>query len=203
MDLAPKGRSKLAEQDVSSYEPLLKWSDGQLLIGRRARGRGDVWLSTLPLSVETSDFSLRPGFLALLDAWVAEARARAAPRRGDVGSVWVFSGANSVTAEGPAGPVPVSREGGVLRVVPPLVGAYRLAIDGRKEVRVASPHLRELDLRPRAAAPGAMTSTVGDRRAAVDVSWAVALALLLLLATELGLRSLSPRQSRGGPETSK
>ena len=37
--------------------------------------------------IDASDFALRPGFLALLEAFVAESRQRAAPRRGDVGVV--------------------------------------------------------------------------------------------------------------------
>jgi hypothetical protein len=87
--------------------------------------------------------------------------------------------------------VAVTREASLLRAVPPLIGAYRLVIDGRKELRVATPLAKELDLRPRAAAPSATSSEVGERRAAVDISWAVALALLLLLATELGLRVMA------------
>jgi hypothetical protein len=190
-DLAPRGRATLAPEDASALEPLLAWKDGAPLVAKRALGRGEGWLATLPFAVDASDFTLRPGFLALLDAWVSEARARAAPRRGDVGSAWAFPGATSVTVEGPGGAVTVTREASLLRAVPPLIGAYRLAIDGRKELRVATPLAKELDLRPRAAAPSATSSEVGERRAAVDISWAVALALLLLLATELALRVMA------------
>ena len=192
-DVAPKGRAKLAEQDVSAYEPLLKWSDGATLVGRRARGRGDVWIATLPFSVEASDFVLRPGFLALLDAFVAEAKQRATPRRGDVGVPWAFAGARQVEVVGPTGTIPVTRDEGTLRVVPFLAGAYKVTIDGSKELRVAAPLAREIDLRPRAVTPTSTSSALGGGVAIVDVSWMVALGLLALVAAELLMRALSNR----------
>jgi hypothetical protein len=190
-DLAPRGRAKLAEQDVTAYEPLLKWSDGAPLVGRHARGRGDVWMATLPFSVETSDFVLRPGFLALLDAFVAEAKQRATPRRGDVGVPWSFAGARSVDAVGPAGPLVATRDDGTLRLVPVLAGAYRVSIDGNKELRVAAPLAREIDLRPRAVAASATSAALGGGVAIVDVSWMVALVLLGLVAAELVARAIT------------
>lgn len=196
-DLAPKGRAKLAEQDVSAYEPLLKWSDGAPLVGRHARGRGDVWVTTLPFSVETSDFVLRPGFLALLDAFVTEAKQRATPRRGDVGVPWSFPGARQVEAQGPAGPVAATREDGTPRVVPVLAGAYRVSIDGSKELRVAAPLAREIDLRPRAVASSATSSALGGGVAIVDVSWMVALGLLGLVAAELIVRAVASARAGG------
>jgi hypothetical protein len=197
-DLAPRGRAKLAEQDVSAYEPVLKWSDGAPLVGRRARGRGDVWMTTLPFSVDTSDFVLRPGFLAILDAFINEAKQRATPRRGDVGVPWVFAGARQVEAEGPSGASPATREDGTLRIVPVLAGAYRVSIDGSKELRVAAPLAREIDLRPRTVAQSATSSALGGGVAIVDVSWMVALGLLGLVAAELVVRAVaSARASKG------
>lgn len=187
-DLAPKGHAKLADQDAAAYVPLLKWSDGSPFVGRLVRGPGALWLTTLPFSIETSDFALRPGFLALLDAVVADAKERASPRRGEVGMPWSFVGARAVLAEGPKGPVDVTREDGVLRVVPPLIGAYRVTIDGAKEVRVASPAEREIDLRPRSIGSAAASSTLGGGVAIVDISWMVALVLLGLVTLELVLR---------------
>ncbi|MDB4935285.1 MAG: hypothetical protein JWP87_2257 [Labilithrix sp.] len=197
-DLAPKGRAKLAEQDVSSYEPLLKWSDGAPLIGRRSRGRGDVWVSTLPFSVEASDFALRPGFLALLDAFVSEAKQRATPRRGDVGTPWAFAGARQVEAQGPSGTITATRDDGTLRIVPVLAGAYRVSIDGNKELRVAAPLAREIDMRPRAVAEGATSSALGGGVAIVDVSWMVALGLLGLVAAELLVRAWASARGASG-----
>ena len=199
-DLAPKGRAKLAEQDVSAYEPLLKWSDGAPFVGRRARGRGDVWMATLPFSVEASDFALRPGFLALLDAFVAEAKQRATPRRGDVGVPWAFAGARQVEAVGPGGSaVSATRDDGTLRIVPFLAGAYKVSIDGSKELRVAAPLAREIDMRPRAVTPTSTSAALGGGVAIVDVSWMVALGLLALVAAELVMRALSHR-ARAGDE---
>ena len=190
-DLAPKGRAKLAEQDISAYEPLLKWGDGTPLVARRSRGRGEFWMTTLPFSVETSDLALRPGFLALLDAFVTEAKQRATPRRGDVGVPWAFAGARTVEAKGPLGAVTVTRDDGALRFVPVLAGAYHVTIDGAKELRVAAPLAREIDLRARAVAESATSSALGGGVAIVDVSWMIALALLGLVAAELIARALS------------
>jgi hypothetical protein len=187
-DLAPRGRVSLVAEDASRLETLIAWKDGAPLLARRAFARGEAWVTTLPFAIDTSDLTLRPGFLALLDAWIAEVRARAAPRRGEVGTAWVLQGARDVKVTGPTGSVPVTRDGATLRIVPAVLGSYRLEIDGRKETRVTMPVARELDLRSRAAAPGVTTASAGDQRASIDVSWAVALALLLLLTAELGLR---------------
>lgn len=190
-DLAPKGRAKLADQDIAVFEPLVKWSDGAPLVARRSRGRGDIWLATLPFSVDASDLALRPGFLALLDAFVIEAKQRASPRRGDVGVAWTFAGARQVEVVGPTGRLDLSRDDGALRLVPPVAGAYRITIDGAKELRVAAPLARELDLRPRGVAPSATSSALGGGVAVVDVSWIVALVLLGLVAAELVTRAMT------------
>jgi hypothetical protein len=79
--------------------------------------------------------------------------------------------------------------------VPALVGSYRLAVDGKTEMRVAAPDVRELDLRPRAAASSTAGEGLGQRRAQVDVSGHVALVLLALVAAELALRVWSRRHA--------
>jgi hypothetical protein len=195
-DVAPQGRAKIAEQDVAGYERLLDWADGEPMMVRQVRGRGEIWLSTLPFSTETSDFALRPGFLAVLDAFVSEARGRAAPRRGDVGVPWTFAGARTLEGEGPGGPVvPVKGDSageGVLRLVPSLAGVYRLKVDGVPELRVAAPLADELDFRPRRVAPGTMSAAQGGGVAIVDVSWIIALLLLALVAAEIVARALAP-----------
>lgn len=190
-DLGAKGRAKLGEQDIAAFESLVKWSDGAPLVARRARGRGEIWITSLPFSVDISDFTLRPAFLALLDAFVAEAKQRSVPRRGDVGVTWVFPGARSVDATGPSGPIAATREDGVLRIVPAVVGTYQVAVDGNKELRVAAPIARELDFRPRAVAPAATSSSLGGGVAVVDVSWIVALILLGLVAVEIVVRAMT------------
>jgi hypothetical protein len=191
LDLAPNGRVVLASEDVALLEQLASWKDKQPLFGRRGVGRGEAWISTLPFAVDASDLTLRPAFLGLLEAWVTEAGLRAAPRRTDVGQAWTFSGARDVVVKGPAGAVPVTRDQGIVRVVPERLGAYRIAVDGRDELRVASPVAREIDLRPRAAAPTMEGPALGDRHASVDISWAIALVLLALLTVEIALRLVS------------
>jgi hypothetical protein len=195
-------RAVLAADDTSAFEPVVRWADGALLVGRRPVGRGAAWVVTLPFSVDASDLTLRPAFLALLDAWSEEARRHAAPARTDVGVTWKFLGAHDVEAIGPLGPLGVGRDDGAASVVPPLLGSYRVTVDGQTETRVAAPDVRELDFRPRPAGPAAPEAAVGERRAAVDVSGEVALALLALMAFEMALRLwTSARDARAARET--
>jgi hypothetical protein len=193
-DLAPKGRVTLAGEDAAPDATVIKWTDGAPLVTRRSRGRGEVWLVTIPFSVDVSDLPLRPGFLTLLDAIVADAKERSAPLRGDVGVPWAFAGAHQVTADGPGGAISAVRDDGVLRIVPTLVGPYHLTIDGAKELRVAAPVPREIDLRPRAVVAAATSSSYGGGVSVVDVSWAVALGLLALVAAEIAVRALTRRR---------
>jgi hypothetical protein len=193
-ELGASRRAVLAPEDASAFESLVKWTDGAPLVARRSIGRGQAWIVTLPFSVEESDLALRPAFLAMLDAWVHAARERAAPKRSDVGTAWTFPGAHTVDAQGPHGPLATTRDEGVARVVPPLVGTYRISVDGKTEVRVAAPDARELDFRPRGAAPATGGEGMGEKRASVDISGQIALALLALLALEMGLRGWARRK---------
>jgi von Willebrand factor type A domain/Aerotolerance regulator N-terminal len=193
-DLGATRRATLAPEDAAAVESLVKWTDGAPLVARRAVGRGEAWMVTLPFSVEESDLALRPAFLALLDAWARAARERASPKRSDVGTAWTFPGSRTVDVVGPQGPIPVSREQGAARAVPPRVGLYTISLDGKSESRVAAPVSRELDLRPRAAAATTGGEGMGERRASVDISGPVALALLALVAAEIALRAWSRRK---------
>ncbi len=206
VDLAPKSRSSLAHDDLSLFEPLMAWKDGAPLVATRTIGRGEAWIVTLPFSVEASDLTLRPGFVSLLDAWVEKARLRASPRRSEVGIPWTFSSsARGLSIDGPAGPLETPRDGEITRVAPALLGLYRVKFDATKhEVRVTAPAEAEIDLRPRAVTSGAATQGLGDTHASVDISWAIALALLGLVAAELALRvraRTGERASEGLPTT--
>ncbi len=194
-DLSTGRRATLSPEDVGAWEPLVRWTDGAPLVARRTIGRGEAWIVTLPFSPDASDLPLRPAFLSMLDAWTTAAREHAAPRRSDVGTAWKLPGARDVAVEGPGGAVPVARDEGVARVVPPLVGVYRITVDGKAETRVAAPELRELDLRPRAASGGGGGEGMGERRASVDVSGPIALVLLALVAAEMALRAWSRRKT--------
>ncbi len=188
-DLGATRRAVLSPADAAALEPLAKWTDGALLLGRRAMGRGELWVVSLPFSLEVSDIALRPAFLSLLHAWLKVALDHAAPLRGQVGLPWSFPGAGSVRVEGPSGPLEVTRESGVANVSAPALGIYRVTVDGRTEARVAEVDPREVDLRPRAVGPaGAASESVGQRRELVDISGYVALALLALLTLEMALR---------------
>jgi hypothetical protein len=187
-ELEASRRVVFAVEDLDLLGKLLAWTDGAPLLARRSLGRGEAWVVSLPFGVESSDLPLRPLFLAILDAFTLEARARTSPKRTEAGVAWSFPGARTVEAEGPEGPVVVSREGPEPRVVPATLGTYRLTIDGKKEVRVAAPAPAEIDMRPRAAAETTRGRDVGDSRATVDASPALALGLLALMALELLLR---------------
>jgi hypothetical protein len=197
LELGASRRAVLSPEDVHSFDAMLAWTDGAPLVLRRSIGRGEVWVVTLPLSADASDLPLRPAFLELLDEWVLLAKEKAAPQRSEVGTTWRFPGAAHVVAVGPAGRVQAVREGGGLSLVPHLVGAYRITVDGRAEDRVASPVPLEADLRPR---PVVETQPVGarsgGRQAPVDASSSIALVLLFLMAFEMILRIVLPRAAR-------
>ncbi len=200
-NLGAKSRGVLAPDDVTTLDTLVKWTDGAPLVARRSVARGEAWIVTLPFALGASDLTLRPAFLALLDAWVSAARERTAPRRTDVGAAWQFPGARAVTIEGPAGPLAPTRDGAVARATPEIIGAYRVAIDGRTETRVAAPAAREIDIRPRAVAPQTGGSALGDNHAAVDISSAVALFLLAIITAEIALRLWSGRRGDAAATT--
>jgi von Willebrand factor type A domain/Aerotolerance regulator N-terminal len=188
VDLGAPRRSVLAPDDVSTFEPLVTWTDGAPLVSRRSIGRGGAWVVSLPVSLDASDLALRPAFLALLRAWEREAHDREAAKRSEVGSTWRFPGAGAVELVGPAGAIVATRDDTGMRAVPPRLGLYRVTVDGQSEARVATPSERELDLRPRAAASTAAGDALGHRRASVDVSGQVALVLLAATALEMALR---------------
>ena len=192
VDLGASKRTTLSPADVGSVENLVPWSDGAPLIARRTVGRGEAWIVTLPFALDASDLPLRPAFIALLDAFVATTHTHAAPRRADVGATWTLaSGASAAT--GPSGPVDLVREGGRVKLSPPVVGAYHVTIDRKDELRVAAPIARETDLRPRALKSQEASSHLGATQAQVDISPHVAIALLLLLSVEMILRIRAQR----------
>jgi hypothetical protein len=187
-DLAPKGRTTLAENQTKPFETLLRWSDGAPFLLRRDLGKGEVWLLTASLRTDESDLPLRPGFLALLDAFVDDSKRHGNRLSGEVGVPWLIHGAGSVKVEGPRGPVTPVQEGDAWSVTPERIGAYRLTIDGANETRYATPVARELDLVPRKVvlSPKGQAQVANVSR--TDVTWVVALSLLVVGFVEVALR---------------
>ncbi len=192
-----RGRTTLADDDQKAFEVRAAWKDGAPLLVKRAVGRGEVWVVTLPLSADESDFPLRPAFLTLLDAFAAETISRASPQRTEVGVPWLLRG-KKVEGKGPVEgadpskggpPLTLLKDGPVSRIVPGMVGAYVFTIDGKPERRVVSPAPREVDFRPRKVPEAALDAAEGNGHPKMDVSWVLALVLLALFAAELGMRA--------------
>jgi len=191
--LSPKGRTRLALGEPGPYEVVSRWEDGEPLAWRKRHGRGVVIVLGLPLSVDASDFVLRPAFLVLLQQVVDQARSRSGVGQSIVGAPWLFPGYRDVQVhfqhrDGRQLQVEPTIKAGVAKFSPPRVGRYRLELDGEQSMRSVTFDGSEVDMRPRPFEESAAASELGSNDTRVDVSAYVALGLLLLLALELGLR---------------
>ncbi len=184
VDLGAKKRATIVPADLASLEPLVTFSDGAPLVVKKPLGRGVAYATTLPFALDASELPVRPAFIALLDAVVADARAHASLRRADVGSTWTLPLGTTIT---PASRDLV-RDGARMKLTPSVTGAYHLKIDGRDELRVAAPIAKETDLRPRRTNASEAASRLGATEARVDASAHVAVLLLALLFAEMVLR---------------
>lgn len=207
-ELEPRGRASLDSADAEVLAKLVTavpWSDGAPFLLRRNMGRGMLLVLTLPFGTDESDLALRPAFLVLLDRFLEAARTRGGRTRIDAGETWAFDGFGQVVvrrlSEGPADalPLPVQASDGRPRVTPSLSGLYELSLDGERSRRVVSIPEREVTFKPRAVQPSAGAGELGGVVNALDISPMVALALLALLAAELGLRTLSQAQVKPAP----
>lgn len=201
-DLAPEGRATLAPEVTQDALVHARWSDGAPLLVERKLGRGTLFVSTLPFSVESSDLVLRPAFLTLLERVVAAARSRGGARRVETGDAWTFASDVAIRAERlPAranelpAPIAVETLGAKQRVVAALAGRYAIAEGETVTKRLAAVPERELDLAPRALPEANAASELGGDRAAIDISAEVALALLALLGAETLLRLWAARRA--------
>ncbi len=201
--LAPKGRAQLELEANSRHTVLARWSDGAPFVLERRLGRGVVYALTLPLSTLQSDFSLRPGFLALLGQLTKTARALGGVARTTIGPTWRLDGFREVSVvklapeESQSLPLEVrAGPGQARRAVVDTIGSYQLKLDDNTSVRVAAVDETELHMvtRPIAGEQGA--GELGGSSAKVDVSAEIALFLLALLFVELLLRALGPRLRR-------
>ncbi len=200
--LSPKGRARLALGEPGLYEVVSRWEDGEPLVWRKRHGRGMVIVLGLPLSVDASDFVLRPAFLVLLQHVVDQARSRGGVGQSIVGAQWLFPGYRDVRVhfqhrDGGELQVEPTIKGGAVKFSPPRVGRYRLELDGEQSMRTVTFDSSEVDMRPRPYEESASASELGSNDTRVDVSAYVALALLLLLALELALRLRGARLGWG------
>jgi hypothetical protein len=207
-----RSRTRLDGADPPGAVVAGRWSDGAPWIFEQSLGRGLALTVGLPVSVEHSDFGLRPAFIALLDRVIREARQRSGSRQTPVGQSWSFSGAERVVVKGPEGPVDVSRAsvgsgecapgtlgcaGPALSATPTLRGRYSVRIDDEEQARVVTLDVAEIMSMPQPAAGGAAGAATGVTESRVDASRHVALVVLALFAVELALRMLGRRLPRG------
>ncbi len=201
------GRMRLDGAGLPDSLVVAAWKDGVPFLSKRSLGAGLVLTAGLPVSVEHSDFALRPAFLALLDQLLGEAEQRRGPGITPVGERWTFPAAKAVQIEGPAGNVPVSTEGcdadsgsecapGQQAATPELAAQYTLVIDGVKQTRVARLDEHEITDPPGSSPQFDQASAGGGESGAVDASPELALVLLLLFAGELALRVGSEARRR-------
>jgi hypothetical protein len=197
-DLALEGRVVLDAGRLRDARVVAEFADGAPFIIERELGRGTAVTVTLPSSPAESDFALRPGFVALLDHFVGEAKQRKGVRRSVVGASWSFGQARP-RVEGPEGPLELLETNQGRVASPALRGLYRVVDAGREELRTAVLEVDEITLEPRPPATEKMAEAVPDGVRGVDVSNEFGWALLVLLALELALRVA--RALRGGFRT--
>ncbi len=193
--LRAQGRVRLDLGDLKDANETGRWQDGRPFLVERRVGRGVVYTVSLPTSVELSDFSLRPGFLALLDYFVEQAARRAGPRRSSPGTEWSLGGSN-VSVLGPLGPLALEDLPSAEKLAKPaLRGVYRVSFDGTEQTRVVAVEAGEVLAAPRHA-PSHVGQATGGGEARIDASREVALLLVVLLALELAARMLRLRGTR-------
>jgi von Willebrand factor type A domain/Aerotolerance regulator N-terminal len=190
--LGAKARIELSPEVRDAFRVTATWSDGAPFLLKRSRGRGELWVTTLPFALDQSDFALRPGFLALLDAFVTQVTVARAQTHGEVGTSWTLSaGAEVQRKDGQqlGAPLTLVADAKGVQARPDYAGRYSVRQQQRVEQRVLFVPSREIDLRPRAVVK-AVAAQVGGAvtRAPADLSWLMAALLTLLFAAELAVR---------------
>jgi hypothetical protein len=159
-------------------------------MARQERGRGLLFSVGLPVSVEVSDFALRPAFLALLDNWVSEALRRRGPRASEAGTEWWFPKSGSLSVTSAAGPLAVREADGQRVVTPDSTGRYEINSNGKPETRFITLPAEEVLSLPKPNLPPAWRNPQAASAPHVDASPEVGWLLLGLLALEVGVRAL-------------
>jgi Mg-chelatase subunit ChlD len=188
-DLQPKGRARLDTALLPGAEVVGRWNDGKVLMARQERGRGLLFSVGLPVSVEVSDFALRPAFLALLDHWVSEALRRRGPRASEAGTEWWFPKSGTLSVNSAAGPLAVREADGQPVVTPETTGRYEINSNGKTETRFVTLAAEEVLSTPKPNLPAAWRGPQTASAPHVDASPEVGWLLLGLLALEVGVRA--------------
>jgi hypothetical protein len=193
-DLNPTARAALDGAEMPSATTLARWSDGRAWMIQYPRGRGLVLTAGLPASPEISDFSLRPGFLALLDYLLEQTLHRNGPRRSVAGTPWAFPAGAAVEVIGPQGtPLPQRRlqsSAGQKVLSADLAGRYRVRIESDEQERLVTVEPQEIIQGPREPDRSAVSAANAASSPKLDISWQVALIALGFFALELVLRLL-------------
>ena len=195
-ELALEGRVRLDAGRLRDARVVSEFTDGAPFIIERKLGRGSAVTVTLPSSPSESDFALRPGFVALLDHFVNEAKQRKGARRSVAGATWSF-GSGRPKVDGPEGPLELSDSNQGRVGSPSVRGLYRVAESGREELRTLVLEADEITLEPHPPATEKMSEAVHGAARGVDVSNEFGWALLALLGFELALRVVRSFRSGG------
>jgi von Willebrand factor type A domain/Aerotolerance regulator N-terminal len=190
--LTQGGRVRLDAADLPGTKVIGSWQDGVPFLFRRQVERGVVFTAGLPASLERSEFALRPGFLALLQLVIDNAKQRTGPKRSTAGTPWMFPGDLELTVKGPQGALRPelvnSGESAELQLVADVKGSYELELPTGKELRLVTIDADELVATPLESDSAQGPATQTAEAARVDASPYWALLLLGLFAAEMGLR---------------
>jgi Mg-chelatase subunit ChlD len=204
-DLAAKGRARLDTALLPGAAVVGRWSDGKVLVARQERGRGLLFSIGLPVSVEVSDLSLRPGFLALLDHMVGEALRRRGPRASEAGTDWSFPPNGNLQIQSDAGPLAVREADGQRLATPETIGRYEITVNGNREARFINLPADEVLSAPKQQLPATLSGKEQAGVPLVDASPELGWLLLALLACEVGVRVfrlLRERRAQGAIQPS-
>lgn len=186
------GRVRLDAADLAGTKVIGSWQDGVPFLFRRSVDRGLVLTAGLPASLEQSDFALRPGFLALLQLVLDNAKQRTGPKRSTAGTPWTFPADLKLNAKGPSGPLDPelvnNGETPELQLIADIKGSYELDLPTGKELRLVTIEPTELVTTPAEADSQQGPTAQAAEAARVDASPYWALLLLALFAAEMGLR---------------
>lgn len=190
-----RGYDSLAASRHATFEPipdakiLLRFEDESPLLLERPLGRGLVVLAALPASLSVSDFTLRPGFLGILDHVVAQARARATTGPALPGAEWNIPAGHRVVLGS-------ERPANGSRFVPEESGRVEIRGPDQTMARVVGRHPSEVVRQPREP-EGGLGAEVSENNGLSPISRPIALLVLALGVVELLVRR--ERGRRGAP----